>query len=647
MPLHSSTNPIAKIAALAVVAATLAVATVAACTPAPTPTIAPTWTPVPTWTPEPTYTPIPIPNTTPVIVQRVATATPTVKPTSTQTPTTTSTPSATSTPTPTPIPADAPQDLRPLIALYNATNGPEWGNNDNWLSDRPLYDWFGVKVNTDGRITGIHLGANKLTGILPPELGDLAQLEILDLSNASISGSIPREFGQLTELRELILEHNDLTGPIPHEIGHLPHLRHLNLAYNNLSGEFPPSIMASETLEDIDLRDNALIGSIPKDISQQSQIRFLYLGGNLLSATVPSEIERSRYLIHLSLSDNRLTGTIPGSISRLQALSRLDLDNNRLTGDIPKELGDLELHQLQVAGNEFSGCVPTNLRNVRFNDVEFANIPVCGMPARPDPVVPSYIKLQITDSANPTQTFAVMLGMQWLNDFTELMGWPTPENTITVFVDRWDGLVTSFSDYVEGCDLGCASYNLERRSPDPRYIKGAAFVQIRGPHGNALQELAEEVAQETFSAMQLELADGLSTQGLRRDPRWWTYGLSTFVGEIAVADGIGESRDVARQDTIDWIAGGQFDPLWEHEERGNWGNPQLQRALAIDLLASQVGLRKLTEFYTERINGEDWRKTFERVFNISVPDFYELYNQYHRDGYPLRPIPTEGSTEWR
>ena len=68
--------------------------------------------------------------------------------------------------------------------------------------------------------------------------------------------------------------------------------------------------------------------------------------------------------------------------------------------------------------------------------------------------------------------------------------------------------------------------------------------------------------------------------------------------------------------------------------------------MAIDLLASQVGLRKLTEFYTERTDGEDWRQTFQRVFNISVPDFYELFNQHHRNGYPLRPLPTEGNTQW-
>ena len=29
-------------------------------------------------------------------------------------------------------------DRETLVAFYHATDGPDWVNNDNWLSDRPL-----------------------------------------------------------------------------------------------------------------------------------------------------------------------------------------------------------------------------------------------------------------------------------------------------------------------------------------------------------------------------------------------------------------------------------------------------------------------------------------------------------------------------
>lgn len=35
------------------------------------------------------------------------------------------------------VPEDQPE-LKALVAWYNATDGPQWKNNDNWLSNKPL-----------------------------------------------------------------------------------------------------------------------------------------------------------------------------------------------------------------------------------------------------------------------------------------------------------------------------------------------------------------------------------------------------------------------------------------------------------------------------------------------------------------------------
>ena len=39
-----------------------------------------------------------------------------------------------------------PSDSLALVALYNATNGDYWNNNENWLSG-PVETWYGVEVN--------------------------------------------------------------------------------------------------------------------------------------------------------------------------------------------------------------------------------------------------------------------------------------------------------------------------------------------------------------------------------------------------------------------------------------------------------------------------------------------------------------------
>ena len=61
-------------------------------------------------------------------------------------------------------------DRAALVALYNATNGPNWTNNDNWLADVPLEEWYGVVTGSDGRVTRLSLWENNLTGPIPPEL---------------------------------------------------------------------------------------------------------------------------------------------------------------------------------------------------------------------------------------------------------------------------------------------------------------------------------------------------------------------------------------------------------------------------------------------------------------------------------------------
>ena len=50
----------------------------------------------------------------------------------------------------TPVPPPS-SDRDVLVALYNATDGPNWRFKTNWLSDAPLREWYGVSTTpTDG-----------------------------------------------------------------------------------------------------------------------------------------------------------------------------------------------------------------------------------------------------------------------------------------------------------------------------------------------------------------------------------------------------------------------------------------------------------------------------------------------------------------
>ena len=129
----------------------------------------------------------------------------------------------TATDTPAPADATAPPaasgsaetDRAALVALYNATDGENWNESDNWLSDAPLGEWAGVVTNDDGRVTRLAIWGRELSGEVPPELGGLSKLEVLALSANDLSGEIPAELGSLSNLEDLRLSGNDLSGCVP------------------------------------------------------------------------------------------------------------------------------------------------------------------------------------------------------------------------------------------------------------------------------------------------------------------------------------------------------------------------------------------------------------------------------------------------
>ena len=233
------------------------------------------------------------------------------------------------------IPPAPSSDREVLVALFEATDGPAWDDNGNWLTDAPLEDWHGIDTDDYGRVNELSLYDNNLSGHIPSELGNLTNLKESDLGKNHLSGQIPGELGNLSYLTSLLLDENELIGTIPPELGDL------------------------RKLETLYLNDNQLTGHIPSEL------------GNL------TELEE------LLLADNRLTGSIPVELGDLFNLEELHLQDNQLTGNIPAELANLsDLEELFLADNQLTGCVPEGLRDVPDNDFTELDLPFCESPER-------------------------------------------------------------------------------------------------------------------------------------------------------------------------------------------------------------------------------------------------------------------------
>ena len=223
-----------------------------------------------------------------------------------------------------------------LAAIYEATNGPKWLDNDNWLTDAPLGEWFGVGTDSDGQIVSLSLAYNFLQGQIPPEIGGLSSLAYLRLGGSYA-----------------------LTGPLPEELFDLPELRTLSLGRFNLGGALPPEITRLTQLEELYLWSAGLGGPLPAEITQLTNLRRLDLSHNDLIGSIPSELSSLAELQTLDLSYNEFTGGIPVQLGDLANLRRLELDNNRLDGSIPGEIGKLaSLQTLALHKNDFDGPIP-------------------------------------------------------------------------------------------------------------------------------------------------------------------------------------------------------------------------------------------------------------------------------------------------
>ena len=335
------------------------------------------------------------------------------------------------------IPADS-TDRAALVALYNATGGPNWLDNTNWLSNQPLGEWYGVTTDANGRVTELYLRSN-LIGSIPPEVGQLSNLRSLDMSYNQLSGPIPATLGDLSDLEALIFVQTGLTGAIPAELGRLSNLRDLGLSSNQLTGEIPPELGGATALTNLALSSNRLTGQPPSQLGSLVNLEYVGLNLNYFSGPIPNWLRRLTRAEQLFLNDNQFSGTIPQWLGELTNLQWLFLARNQLTGEIPAELGNLpNLENLHIARNQLSGCIPDGLQDIDNNDFQYLGLSFCGMAIAeaPDLVISNLQSEGLRHSAG--NTYSVEAGRNF-GLFTVVLNQgngPSEASTLRYFRDQ-------------------------------------------------------------------------------------------------------------------------------------------------------------------------------------------------------------------
>ncbi|XP_054816959.1 receptor like protein 21-like [Prosopis cineraria] len=241
-------------------------------------------------------------------------------------------------------------------------------------------NWFTgpLELNSTSKLLQMqffNVSSNPIKDEVPSHIGSFfPNLISLDMSSCSLRGSLPASIGEMTQLNDLDLSHNKLSGYLPQEFGlGSTQLRFLKLSSNNLSGPCLPVGSTFKYLLFVGLNNNNFKGNIPTGIINSTELRMLDLSANQLSGEIPSWIGNFQHMSYLILSKNSFTGSLPKSFCNLTRLTYPELSKNKFNGSLPSCLNMRLLKYLHLQSNQFTGPIPSTLANSPLLTLDFMN----------------------------------------------------------------------------------------------------------------------------------------------------------------------------------------------------------------------------------------------------------------------------------
>lgn len=258
-----------------------------------------------------------------------------------------------------------------LVDLYNKVNGPNWNHSDNWCTDKPIIEWYGltpskaIELNKfgmsgkayygTGNLWSIKLVGNNMNkGVIPesfwkacrnfesiklydnylvestfPDFVWNDNLKVLDLQCTFMSVPLSSAMANARNLEHIEIMYCAVNGPLPEEITTLTHLIELRMAGCGITGTLPQNLAGMKSLEKVDLGCNTeLCGNLPDSFYDMQNIRTFCLSYSKVGGTISSKIANLKYLESFSIYGCEFEGTVPEELGTISRMFTWSLDGN-------------------------------------------------------------------------------------------------------------------------------------------------------------------------------------------------------------------------------------------------------------------------------------------------------------------------------
>ena len=293
-----------------------------------------------------------------------------------------------------------------------------------------------------------------------------------------------------------------------------------------------------------------------------------------------------------------------------------------------------------------------------------------------DPSLPPYVRWEIKQEVDPNEVGAALHGARLIYALGKSLDIPDPEGEITVYIDSDTERLAAYYSKLVGWDIDQSRRVWEVGTA----IAGRGSITIKASpqHGEPVwhgpdsltHTMAHELVHSAFEHGVLGLlTDPAAFEQYKAVtvPRWLGEGMAELLTDLAIFEQNSipyphpETRQgrVSRAASIDLSL--QEAETWPSRFVGSVALDDQSAArgreiidciyacgyMAVELLASHVGVRKLADYYMlleprmvplgvkeEDFPQPGWREAFEQAFGMTVDEFYDLFEEHRAAGFP-------------